>query len=184
MADAPSKDAVSPPPVEGERAYLQWSCDKLLAALESENAGRVHARSQAHVCFLLIPALLVLAVARDVPGGHVGFTSVSHVGMFVAAAVALVYWYRVMVTRPVPGVQLMIFTRDEEPEHAANEHDYAYRLLRARNNLLDTVRSAQAGGDALGRWRRACLRATVAAVTAAAAPYALEPVRVLLEMMR
>lgn len=170
--------------IEGRRAYLQWSCDRLFAALESENAARANTRSQAHVCFLLIPALLILVVARVVPGGYETFTAASRVAMFGAAIVALVYWYRVMVTRSVPGVQLSVFTRDEEPEHADSEHEYDYRLLRARNNLLETVRAAQASGDKLARWRRTSLRATVITVIAAAAPFSLDPLKVLLETIK
>jgi len=184
MPDGRPDEGTGPLSDSGRRAYLQWSCDKLFAALEAENAARANARNHAHACFLLIPALLVLVVSRDVPGGYREFTAAAHVIMFVAAAVALVFWYRVMVTRAVPGVQLSGFTRDEEPEHIAREHDYSYRLLRARNNLLDTVREAQQSGNALGIWRRHSLQATIATVIAAVAPYALEPVRLLLETMK
>lgn len=184
MSATPPSEGAGPPTVEGRRAYLQWSCDRLSAALESENVARATTRNQAHVCFLLIPALLVLVVSKDVPGGYVTFTAASRVVMFGAAVVALVYWYHVMVTRPVPGVQLTVFTRDDEPEHVATKHDYEHRLDRARNNLLDTVRAAQASGDELGRWRRNSLRATVATVVAAVAPYSLEPVNRLLESIK
>jgi hypothetical protein len=184
MSAASPSEGAGPPTIVGRRAYLQWSCDRLSAALEGENVGRANTRNQAHVCFLLIPALLVLVVSKDVPGGYVTFTAASRVVMFGAAVVALVYWYRVMVTRPVPGVQVTVFTRDDEPEHAATKHDYEHRLDRARNNLLDTVRAAQASGDELGRWRRNSLRATVATVVAAAAPYSLEPINLLLESIK
>ncbi len=184
MAAVPQSEGAGPPTTEGRRAYLQWSCDRLSAALESENVGRANTRSQAHVCFLLIPTLLVLVVSKDVPGGYATFTAASRVVMFGAAVVAFAYWYRVIVTRPVPGVQLTVFTRDDEPEHTATKQDYEHRLDRARNNLLDTVRAAQASGDELGRWRRTSLRATVVTVVAAAAPYSLEPVNILLESIK
>lgn len=184
MSVGPSNEETGRSPLEGRRAYLQWSCDRLFAALESENVARANTRNQAHVSFLLIPALLVIVVSRDIPDGDVTFTAASRVGMFGAAVVALVYWYRVMVTRPVPGVQLTVFTRDDESEHAATKNDYEHRLDRARNNLVDTVRAAQASGNELGRWRRNSLRATVATVVAAAAPYSLEPINLLLESIK
>ncbi|HMI85621.1 MAG TPA: hypothetical protein VK550_16100 [Polyangiaceae bacterium] len=146
--------------------------------------GRANTRTQAHVCFLLIPALLVLVAGRAVPGGYVVLTAVAHVAMFTAAGVALGFWYRVMVTRPVPGVQLAIFTMDEKVEHEANKHDYAYRFLRARNNLLETVEKAHSQGDTLNRWRKRSLQATVVTVATAAFPLTLEPMRLLLEAVK
>jgi hypothetical protein len=155
VSTASPSEGAGPPTIEGRRAYLQWSCDRLASALEGRGS-REHPEPS--------PRLLPSHPSAPSPGRHQGRSRrLRHVHGRVARLDVhrCDRRTRLLVSghgdASCSGVQLAIFTRDDEPEHAATKDNFEYRFERARNNLLDTVRAAQESGDELGRWRRISL---------------------------
>lgn len=156
------------------RDYLKWSCDRLSATLESENAARANLRTQSHAGFLLVPPVLAYSLTRIAVANTPWVLVVKAQCDFVvvlASICALVGWYQVMKVTKVPGLNVAVFVADEGT--AAHE-DYEHRYVRARHCLTIAVDAAQQGGNTIGIWRKWSLRATLIAVIAAAAPIIVE----------